>query len=62
MLLPQIYASPFMLRRDIGSEWVSADGLYSPEHNADLSYSYTDGDATLDFPESGTGNSSVECG
>jgi hypothetical protein len=39
---------------------VSADGLYGQEHNAELSYSYTDGDATIDFPESGTGSFVVE--
>jgi hypothetical protein len=60
VLLPQIYAVPLALHRDIGSEWISAEGLYSPERNADLSYSYTDGDATLAFPESGTGSFAVE--
>jgi hypothetical protein len=54
-LLFGIYARPLDNVQDIGTWNVAVSDLYSAEHNADFTYAYTAGDATLDLPQTGAG-------
>ena len=55
VLFAALYRLPHRSVQDVGDWTLSARGLYVPEKLPDLTYVYTDGDATLSFPQTGRG-------
>lgn len=56
LLLLGLYALPWSTRLDVGSgRAMMATGLFPNEHNGNLSYAYSRGDAALSLPEVGGG-------
>ena len=47
---------PHYSMQDVGAWTLSATGLYVPEKLGPLTYVYTDGDAWINFPQTGAGN------
>ncbi len=55
LLLLVVYVIPTKIIQDIGSERVGVNGLHNPEHNDQLSWAYSKGRTTLQFPQIGSG-------